>query len=83
METTGKLIALLREAESILETEGNYKCAGWIGNICDSVSLGDDTAIEELRNNMGGMGGFWEASNSKKFGGVIERIGELLDNSAF
>ena len=83
METTERLIAVLREAESLLKNEGNLESADWIGNICDSISLGDTTAIQELKNNLGGMGGFWEASNSKKFGGVIERIGELLDDPAF
>ena len=83
MEKTKKLFSLLREAESLLENEGNYKNAAWIGDICDSISLGNSSAIEDLKNNIGGMGGFWESSNDKKFAGVIERSGEILDEPAF
>jgi len=83
MEKTKKLVSLLREAESLLENEGNYKNAAWIGDICASISLGNSSAIEDLKNNIGGMGDFWESSNDRKFAGVIERSGEILDEPAF
>ena len=83
MEGTERLVQLLREAESILITEGNDIAANWIAGVCDSISLGELEAIEEFKNNLNGMGGFWEASNSKRFQSVIVRIGGVLDEIAF
>ena len=82
MNEVSALIDLLREAEKLLSLEGNQQGADWAADICDSLSLGDPKAIEELKNNIGGMGGFWEFSNSKKFQQLIERIGGELDEIA-
>ena len=75
MSNTEKLVGLFGELKELLEKEGNFKSAEWIGDAGASISSGDMSAIEAFDNN---KGEFWGTNNNEKIGEVIELIEELL-----
>ena len=82
MPQVAKLVSLLRECEEILSSEGDGGYIEWIGDIADSLSMGDYGAVETYKQSVSGMGGFWEASENARFRSLIAQIAEEIEEIA-
>ena len=74
------LVQQLRKAHGIVADQGNVAGADTIADICDSISLGDLSAIDDYKQNVGGMGGIAEYGNGTDYDSVIEEIGQILND---
>ena len=82
MSEYSKLVSLFRECEEILSSEQQGEYVDWIGGIADTLSLGDSGAIETYKKNVSGMGGFWEASDNRRFQNLIAQIAQEIEENA-